>query len=325
MEIKKNIEINEIGQLELVPYSQQIIVTIPIKAEKEKLIFLESLLELNNEIKVVLVVDSKQTSDNKFIKNLEVLRFIPSLRFLTVLSNSSVRLENINEISFLRELISFKLGGFYKRSLDLFPIDRFVKINELELESGLTKSQHNIIDKFSGLISLKVQELDMSLLSEKKELISLMVNKSIKHEVMIPSLFPKVKEIKLVNCRGVTDFSFLNGCLKLEKLSLSYMNQINSFPKLNHLKNIVQIEMLAATKIGNIENLLFFENLQNLIITDISFLTPEDFLILSSLKKLKVVYTRFKKKEDNEKFIEICEKFNWINKHPSMLRNKKGN
>ena len=64
------------------------------------------------------------------------------------------------------------------------------------------------------------------------------------------------------------------------------------------------------------------KNIDALMMTELEYLTANDFVKLAELKCLKVAYVTFKDAKENEKFHEFCKIHKFICKQPALVDDK---
>jgi internalin A len=278
----------------------------------DELCKLDDYIQKNSEFKLVIVCDLKDKGENNRIRNLKVLNYIRSARYVSILSNSSEQLQDISEISKLNNLLGFTLKGYYKKTISIKPLEKFKNLKHIEFENTLSRNQLNIIDSFSNIEYLSLRNIEISDFHVKDKLKKMIVNNEIKKENLLPEVFPNLETLVLQICKNISDFSFMNNLYLLKNVELNYIKQLNFFPKLPNL-NLEKLALLSDVNLKDIHEIVNFANLKKFALTDANYISFEQIKTFSQIKGLKVFYARFRDESMNKLFNELSEKNSWIN------------
>ncbi len=288
------------------------VISIENSISLEKILIANTFFSKNKDYKFILSIDFDDNISKNDIKYFDIFNYLTEIENITIIISGSERLNDIAQLSIIKNIKSFSLNGFYKKTISLKEIEKYEELEEIELDWGLNKSQQKIINNFKKLKKLNVKIIDLSSFDTKEKMKQLTINHSIKNHLKIKDRFPNLKYLSLNKCQDIKDFIFLDD-LDLEELSLNYMPQLVEFPNLKNNNKIKKIELSEARNLSNINNILNFTNLEKLSITRIKNLKAKDFEIFSKLKRLNTLYADFQDNNEREKFENLAKSNNWIN------------
>lgn len=305
-----NIGINDL-KIKLNQVFEDELIVIEKGCQEQVLIELDKNI-LGKKIKLVLVCDSNKTSTDVLIRDLDVLNYLSNIRYLSILSNSSKELEEINNVKKINDLIGFKLSGFYNKNIDIEVLNKFMNLKSFEIESLNDSKKYKLLENFN-LEKLAIEKLDLSKVEVNKNLTFLKISKELINENLLVEKYPNITHIELVNCKKIEDFSFLTNLTHLENIIINNAN-IEIFPKVS--STVTKIKLLTNKKLNNIESVFALGDLKKIAITD----AIVDFEQIIKLSKLHLInfYFRSKSKVENEAFEKIAKErrfnnnlFNW--------------
>ena len=277
-------------------------------ADKNTLNDINRHIRNNPSTKLSLIVDNRYIPADDNINNLEVLRYTPHARNVSIFSNSSEPIESFDNISLLENLDSLYITGCIKKNITLTPLYKFSEIRELTLDFvGLSSPSYKWINELTNLNKLRVHNIDMAKIIKNNNLTDLWVQKSILSEKLMIEKYPNLKKVGLVGCRKVEDLSFINNLNNLEKLYLWYMPQLKEIPILDNLNKLETLSLIHAKNLESINNLFQLDNINFLEMTDIK-LAEDDIKKLHTLKSIKRVNIRFVDKKSNELLESIMKR-----------------
>lgn len=277
----------------------------------------EVLVELNNQIegkniKLVLVCDSNKVSTDILKRNLDVLNYLNNISSISILSNSSKELEEINYVKNITELNSFKISGFYNKNINIEILNKFNNLKTFEIEALSDSKKYKLLENFN-LEKLAIEKLDLAKVELNQDLKHLKISKELINEKLLVEKYPNIVNIELVNCKKIIDFSFLTDLIYLETIIINNTN-IEVFPEVSN--TVTKIQLLTNKKLNNIETVFKLPNLSKIAITD-SDVNFEEIIKLSKLNFINF-YFRSKSRVENDAFEKIAiEKdfcnnlFNW--------------
>ena len=291
----------------------------------EEGVTLKELKEINSKLKddnirVMLTVNLDKVAKKSCINNMDVIQHITDVRDLVITNRTykEKRLDHLNELSLIDNLEVFHIYGCcFKPTISFEPLTKFSNLKDLDIDDiRLNTKQQKVLSSFQNLERLRVTKLDLEFVNENKNLKSLLIHRVLINENLLHKKFPNIETISLIDCRKVTDFSFLNKLSNLKNITFGHLSKLESFPLFDRSNKIETIHFFGNNHLKNIDNLLMCENLAELrVSTETLLLEAEAFEKLEKLKKLKfcqvIYYCRNSEKYD-EKFDEIALKNGWV-------------
>lgn len=288
------------------------VITIERGLDEHSLAMVENELRQQPGLKLVLIVDPRSQSGNGLLRNLDVLPYIPSARCVSILVNSSTKLDDISPIAVLKDLRLFHLSGNYKPTISLASIERFGQIESLLLENGISKKQSLFVETLSSLSFLSTSTLDLADISLKPGLKSLVVTARLSNHHLLASRFPVLESLALSKCPQLGQFDFLDELGPLKSLSLNHMSQLETIPVLRaSVESLQSLRCAGARNLVSIDSILKYVNLRDLFLSDLERLTAESAEQLSELGSLQTVYLLFMKTKERERFEAFRQKQGW--------------
>lgn len=271
-----------------------------------------------SDIPVLLSIDEYSSN---YTGNLEVLRRLTGLKNLSIYVAMG-EISSIEPLKNLHNLETLELKSIFKKGISLEILMEFPKLKKFQLDNGFNTKQHSVLNELKKLEALRSYDLDLSKMKIHTNLKSLQVCKKLLNADRLNETFPNLTNLYLEKCKEVDIASAIAPMQKLENIWLRYMPHVTSLPS---FKNAGNIRLFQATKLGqlkDISNLFAMENLQALMMTELEFLTADDFIKLTELKQLEVAYVSFKSIKENDKFQEFCQKHNYTCRQPALVNDK---
>lgn len=280
--------------------------------EKDKATEIARLLTVNANIKIVVVIDQPLSAGAGKYTHLEIVEALDHVRRLALLVFSSEKLENIEPLSGLTNLVSFELKGNYKKDLSLLPIQKALGLKELELEYGLSgKKQADFVNTLQQLERLKVSTLDLAQLVPNKNLVDLEVTNTLKNGDKLGALFPSLKQFKIDYAKGVETFDFLSALPALEQLTIGYTKKLVNLPTLANPAGLKRLALINTSEFADMDGILSLKNLSALKVNTPVNIPVAGFERLEQLESLHEVYVVFKTEEEDDTFAQLAEKKGW--------------
>ena len=223
------------------------------------------------------------------IRDLEFLRFFPTLRHLSVdaMWDSLASLDGLRHLP--ADLESLVVGETRAR-LDLAPLARFGELRTLYLE-GQTRG----IDVISGLRALDDLTLrsitlpDLSLLLPLTGLRSLDLKLGGTRELALLPRIGQLRYLELWMIKGLRDLSAIAGVETLRSLFLQALPQVRALPDLSRLASLRRIHLETMKGLTDLSPLASAPALEEVLLLDQRQLTPDDLRPLVGLPRLRAV------------------------------------
>lgn len=288
------------------------VISIETTIDKEKAGVINELLQINSEIRIVIVIDPSVSNDQEKYSNLAIVEVLGDLKHLAVLAFGSEQLQDIRLLSELKNLVSFRLDGYYKKDMDLAPLANATGIEELELEFGMAGAkQVSFVGGLSRLRHLKASVLDLKKVSLHDGLESLIITNTIKHPELLAASCPRLIKLSVNKAVGVADFGFIAPLHNLQALQIGHTNKLVSMPKLEKPMVLRSLHLVNTKQFEHMESLLQFSNLQELKITEPTKMPISEFSRLKDIKSLKRVYAVFPTESEDETFGQMAAENGW--------------
>lgn len=107
----------------------------------------------------------------------------------------------------------------------------------------------------------------------------------------------------LINCRKLSDFSFISNCLNLERLDINSVKGLTSIPRFKSDK-LHTLQILNCKNLEDITHIYNLKKLKNLAIT-FSKVDFESIINIFSKMSLHNFYFLSSKNKENEKFEKL--------------------
>jgi len=288
------------------------VISIETTIDKQKAEVIKGLLRKNSEIRIVLVIDPGVPDNQEKYSNLAIVEALGDIRHLAVLAFGSEQLLDIRLMSGVKNLVSFRLDGNYKKDMDLAPLANATGIEELELEFGLAGAmQVSFVSSLSHLRHLKASVLDLQKISLHEGLESLIITNKIKNPELLAKACPGLKKLSINKAVGVEDFGFIAPLHNLQALQIGHTNKLLSMPKLEKPLVLRSLHLVNTKQFEDMESLLQFGNLEELKITEPTKMAISEFSRLKDIKSLKKVYAVFPTESEDETFGQMAAENGW--------------
>jgi len=90
---------------------------------KEILLDLTQILKDVDDFRLIIVLED-DLSDGDFVKGLDILKFLPNINHLNILSHQAAPLCDIGALKYVNELRTFELSGYLRESMELFAFEK---------------------------------------------------------------------------------------------------------------------------------------------------------------------------------------------------------
>ncbi len=290
-------------------------------AEKSLLIEINRRLKDLKNVGLILVCDYLQNPLTGYVNNLDVLFFLNNIQRLIISNNSSVRLEKLENISYIPDLKEFSLNGFFRNNIDLEKLFSY-QLESFSIESKATDQIYRLLYHNRYLKKLAINSLDLNNIEVLEDLSYLSVNNTLLTPDFMSYKFPNLKNLQLKLAKRISDFSFLSSLHHLSGLSLMYTG-ITYMPTLN-VDKMKRIRLVSNKRLRDISSLWNLQSLEQLYISYSDLLNTEDLdkcLKIPNMKRACFLSSKFKKvKEIKEIFehskiefnISTANDFNWF-------------
>lgn len=308
------VKINPAADADLMAIDASDITTVSIEGalSLDKIAILNTYLEKNRHINLVLVVDPGITGTGQSLANLDIIAQLDNLRYAKLLCFGAQSLESLEQLRGAATLELFRLNGFYKKNINLEPLLASTNLKVLELEYGIAdKKQATIVNQLAGLRELKVSSLDAGQMQRNNVLTDLTVTNTLKQAATLAEVYPNITRFSISYAKGLESFDFLSSFENLEELSIGYTKKINHLPVLRKPQNIRSLAFLHTAAWTDLRQVFQYENLESLVVTEFTAIPVNDLDMLGELKQLKRVVFNYKKETDQQQFEEIARKYGW--------------
>lgn len=122
-------------------------------------------------------------------------------------------------------------------------------------------------------------------------------------EQTLASKFPNISYLTLINCRKLSDFSFISNCLNLEGLDINSVKGLTSIPRFKSDK-LHTLQILNCKNLEDITHIYNLKKLKNLAIT-FSKVDFESIINIFSKMSLHNFYFLSSKNKENEIFDKL--------------------
>jgi len=180
----------------------------------------------------LLIIINEQCQENfkLFLKpnkkgiSVELLQLIPNIQRLNISPDYENRLETLNGLSGLTNLIELAFGMYVKGNVSFEPIGHINTLLEFDFgDQGLeSKPQYEFINKQRLLKKLHANKLDLSILLAKSSLRELRIHSTLKNENLLAEKFPNLKKFHLHGDKHRQNHSFIQNLLELENIEINY-------------------------------------------------------------------------------------------------------
>lgn len=308
------VKINPAAEADLLAIDPLDITTVSIEGalSPAKIRILNTYLEKNGHINLVLVADPGITGTDGSLANLDIIAQLDNLRCLKLLCFGAQALESLEPLRGAAALELFRLSGSCKKNISLEPLLAATNLKVLELEYGIAdKKQAAVVNQLTGLRELKVSTLDAGQMQPNLALTDLTVTNTLKQEAMLAAVYPNITRFSISYAKGLTSFDFLSSFEKLEEVSIGYTKKIGHLPPFKKPHNIRSLAFLHTTAWTDLQQVFQYEQLESLVVTEFTGIPVKELDKLGALKQLKRVVFNYKKEADQQQFEEIATKYGW--------------
>lgn len=248
---------------------------------------INSLISIEDNIKLILVCDYTVAIPSGKVNNLDVLTYLNKITRLTIFNHSRQSLLSLDNLKYVNNLTEFSLQGYIKQSIKLDCLLNY-DIIKLDLDLNATPFIYKLISSMDRLKVLKINSLDLSLLNGNKNLVELGIKKTIMNYNILNCIYPLINNIYLNNVKKIDDFSFLSQLNYLKNISLRNTN-ISIFPNL-HIHSLDRIELISNKKLNDISSILSIDSIKKIFISQCDSIPFQMLESCTEIKGLKQFY-----------------------------------
>ena len=270
--------------------------------QKNVLIDLVKIIKNINGFKLVIILEDSNLINNS-INGLDILEFLPSINHLHILVHQTTPLLNIDALEYVDNLRTFSVSGNLNKNIDFSPLRKFVILSSLHINDLMFSDKYYDIINNNPIESLSLRKISLSHLNEKSSIKNLEVLNELIDEQTLASKFPNISYLTLINCRKLSDFSFISNCLNLERLDINSVKGLTSIPRFKSDK-LHTLQILNCKNLEDITHIYNLKKLKNLAIT-FSKVDFESIINIFSKMSLHNFYFLSSKNKENEIFEKL--------------------
>lgn len=204
--------------------------------------------------------------------DLQMLRFFPGLRRLTV---TSLRLTSCDEVRQVADSLEELALGETLRPVSIAPIGDLGRLRSL----GLTGPVRHVdaLARLAGIEELSLRSVtlpDLSLLLHMQRLRSLYIGLGGTSEISLLPELTAVEDLELWRIRGMRDLTPLASCIALRVLNLQAMSAVTEIPSLADLRQLRHIGLETMRGITDLAPVAAAPALEELLLIEMCQLQP---------------------------------------------------
>lgn len=269
--------------------------------QKNVLTELVKIIKNINGFKLVIILEDSNLINNS-INGLDILEFLCSINHLHILVHQTTPLLNVDALEYVDDLRTFSVSGNLNKNIDFSPLRKFVRLSNLHINDLIFSDKYYDIINNNPIESLSLRKISLSHLNEKSSIKNLEVLNELIDEQTLASKFPNISYLTLINCRKLSDFSFISNCLNLERLDINSVKGLTSIPRFKSDK-LHTLQILNCKNLEDITHIYNLKKLKNLAITFSKVDFESIINIFSNISLLNFYFLSSKNKEN-----EIFEK-----------------
>lgn len=242
------------------------------------------------------------------VKNLEALATLPGLKRLKLGVLNLDSFEILNDIPDTLEALC--LGETRSRKPDLVCLERFSELRELFIEK---QTRHiEVISSLTNLEKLSLSRIsttNVEFLQPLQKIWHLAVILGGISDFSALKGMPNIKQLELIQIRGLEDISFVSSLTGLQYLLLQNLLHVESLPpfdRLHKLKTLVLQNMKGLKDISSLASALVLEEFRQ---SSVLHLDPYDYLPLLSNPSVKTVAVGFSSKHKHDVFQKLAKEY----------------
>ena len=258
-------------------------------------------------LNLLLVLEDDFYADENTILDFEILKFLPNIKNIQILSFRCKPLNNIEDLAYLNDIKLFGIAGNLGKKVDFSVLQKFNNLSALSIDNTILDEKYYGIINNKNITELSLRKLQLSSLDKNPNLQKLEILNELSNAEDMASKFPNIRELSLTNCKKLLDFSFISNCFNLYDLYINSVPGLTAIPDIQFAK-LHTLWLLNCKKLGNIHLLYRLSTLKRLAIT-FAKITPEDLDNIFSVLKLEHFYFMSENKASNKRFEELAEKY----------------
>lgn len=258
-------------------------------------------------LNLLLVLEDDFYADENTILDFEILKFLPNIKNIQILSFRCKPLNNIEDLAYLNDIKLFGIAGNLGKKVDFSVLQKFNNLSALSIDNTILDEKYYGIINNKNITELSLRKLQLSSLDKNPNLQKLEILNELSNAEDMASKFPNIRKLSLTNCKKLLDFSFISNCLNLYDLYINSVPGLTAIPDIQFAK-LHTLWLLNCKKLENIHLLYRFSTLKRLAIT-FAKITPEDLDNIFSALKLEHFYFMSENKASNKRFEELAEKY----------------
>ena len=270
--------------------------------QKNVLTELVKIIKNINGFKLVIILEDGNLINNS-INGLDILEFLCSINHLHILVHQTTPLLNVDALEYVDDLRTFSVSGNLNKNIDFSPLRKFVRLSSLHVNDLIFPDKYYDIINNNPIESLSLRKISLSNLNEKSSIKNIEVLNELIDEQTLASKFPNISYLTLINCRKLSDFSFISNCLNLERLDINSVKGLTLIPRFKSDK-LHTLQILNCKNLEDITHIYNLKKLKNLAIT-FSKVDFESIINIFSKMSLHNFYFLSSKNKENEIFEKL--------------------
>ena len=258
-------------------------------------------------LNLLLVLEDDFYADENTILDFEILKFLPNIKNIQILSFRCKPLNNIEDLAYLNDIKLFGIAGNLGKKVDFSVLQKFNNLSALSIDNTILDEKYYGIINNKNITELSLRKLQLSSLDKNPNLHKLEILNELSNAEDMASKFPNIRKLSLTNCKKLLDFSFISNCLNLYDLYINSVPGLTAIPDIQFAK-LHTLWLINCQKMENIHLLYRSSTLKRLAIT-FAKITPEDLDNIFSALKLEHFYFMSENKASNKRFEELAEKY----------------
>lgn len=307
MPIRLNTETKELSASHISAIRQNKRISICNGVQKNIMAKLASIISDIDGLNFLLVLEDNFYADENTILDFEVLKFLPNVKNIQILSFRFKPLNNIEDLAYLNDIELFGIAGNLDRRVDFSVLQKFNNLSTLSIDNTILDEKYYSIINNGKITELSLRKLQLSSLDKNPNLHKLEILNELSSAEEMASKFPNIRELSLTNCKKLLDFSFISKCLNLYSLYINSIPGLIAIPDIQFTQ-LHTLWLLNCKKLENIHSLYRLSTLKRLAIT-FAKITSEDLDNIFSVLKLEHFYFMSENKASNKRFEELAEKY----------------
>ncbi|MFC2427981.1 MAG: hypothetical protein ACFNTA_03265 [Campylobacter sp.] len=122
--------------------------------------YLAQILKDVDDFRLIIVLED-DLSGGDSVKGLDILKFLPNINHLNILSHQATPLSDIGVLKYLNELRTFELSGYLRKSMDFSPLRKFNKLSGLHINDLILPSEYYDIINDNSIENLSLRKISL--------------------------------------------------------------------------------------------------------------------------------------------------------------------